>query len=359
MGKGPGTRLRPVGFGRASRLTVKWFTRWEPYLDDALAEFPQTKSCPHDLFARFMQTPGRNRRRTALVSASGEPIAVVGLRARKHFWEPIFSAGVCPRAKMPARDGMLFPAVAALGVDVWMGGWEDAPPSHLPNVRSAFALPMFKVNCADGPYEHWKRSGNWTAVKSARNRTKAFTLEIDGHDAAEWIIRRWELTWRDHPSRETICADDQLIAAQYFQPRGQLHTFRLLDRGDPVGGYTAFVYEDELVLVCNYRAPEYTHASVGLRLFELIVEWATAAGLARVDLGGGHAYKARWAPIGGERWYFNVCPAYLYAPKYVVRSARRLLALRSGTPLRSPDAAAPLVDRASGSAVGRSMVGPT
>jgi hypothetical protein len=312
------------------RLDVKWFDQWATPVDDALAELPESDESPHELLRELMRSRGRTRKRAAVVIANGDPVAVIGLRSRKHFWEPVFSASVSPHGKMPAREGGLFPAVAALGVDVWMGGWEDPPPPSPPKVRSAFALPMYKVDCTVGAEEHWRRAGNKRAVEIGRSRTKGFTLEVDGPGSSEWVIGSWERQWRDHPSQETTCADDQLVAARFLQPRNRLHAFRLLHGSEPVAGYIGTVFRRELVLVCGYRAPEYERRSVGIRLFDLVIDWAADAGFAKVDVGGGHAYKARWAPQDGERWYFNVCPARLYLAKQIVRGVRSALgALRT------------------------------
>ncbi|HEY6202667.1 MAG TPA: GNAT family N-acetyltransferase [Candidatus Limnocylindria bacterium] len=321
-------------------MRVRWFDPWSSEVDAALLLLPEPESCPHDLLAELMQGPTRTRKRTAIITLRGEPVAVVGLRSRKHFWEPVFSASVCPRAKMPARDGMLFPALAALGLDVWTGGWEDAPEGSLPNVRSAFSLPMYKVDCGKGAEEHWRQSGNARAVEIGRNRTRGFTLEVDAPGATEWVIENWGRQWRHHPSQETICVEDQLIAARYFQPRGLLHTFRLLDGGQPAAGYVGAVYRGEIVLVCGHREAEYERRSVGIRLFDLVIDWAAAAGYAKVDIGGGHAYKAKWAPEDGQRWYFNVCPTPLYVVKKAVRVARSSLSsFRNGAAGRATTAA--------------------
>jgi len=310
---------------RSGRLKVEWFEPWADVVDQALAGLAESENCPHALLAQLMNGPTRTRKRTAVVTEKGDPIAVIGLRSRKHFWEPVFSASVCPRAKMPARDGMLFPAFAALDVDIWMGGWEDSPTPPLPDVRSAFSLPMYKVDCRVGPDAHWRRSGNARAIEIGRSRTKGFTLEVNGTEATEWVIGNWDRQWRSHPSQETTCVEDQLIAAHYFQPRGLLHSFRLLDGTNPVAGYIGTVYRNELVLVCGFRAPAFERRSVGVRLFDLVVAWATDAGFSKVDIGGGHAYKAKWAPEDGQRWYFNVCPTRVYLAKSAVRGARGVL----------------------------------
>jgi hypothetical protein len=234
---------------------------------------------------------------------------------------------------------MLFPALAALGVDVWTGGWEDAPDGSLPNVRSAFSLPVYKIDCGKGADVHWRQSGNTRAVQIGRNRTKGFTLEVDARGATEWVVGNWGRQWQHHPSQETTCLEDQLIAARYFQPRGLLHAFRLLHEDEPVAGYIGAVYRKELVLVCGYREAEYERRSVGIRLFDLIIDWAAAAGFAKVDIGGGHAYKAKWAPEDGQRWYFNICPTRLHFAKRAVRLVRSGLgSLTHGTAGRATTA---------------------
>lgn len=328
------------------RLAVRWFESWDPSLDEALRVLPELETCPHELYRMLLKSPARTRKRIALVSADRQPVAVAGLLRRKWFWQPIVD-GVCSiREAMPARNGYLFTALAALGVDVWTGGYETRPPLDAP-LRRCFPLPTYRISCTADFESYWREAGSLKTVKTARTRTRGFALEVDAPGAAAWVIRNWDLKWKDHPAMETIAADDQLLAAEYYQANGRLHSLRLLHDGEPVAGHTFYVHRRSLVYTCTYRDDRYESQSVGTRLLDLSFQWAAESDFDMLDLGSGHGYKERWAPEDGARWYANVCPLHVYVPKQAARLARagvkaakdRVLNSFAVRPLRRSEAA--------------------
>lgn len=302
-------------------LAVRWFDSWDPSLDEVLGTLPELETCPHELYRMLLVSPARTRKRIALVSADGQPVALAGLLRRKWFWQPVADGVNSIRQAMPAREGYLFAALAALGVDVWTGGYEIRPPLDAPT-RRCFPLPTYRISCR-GDYEgYWREAGSLKTVRQARARTRGFTLEVDAPGAAAWVIRSWDQKWMNHPAMETIAADDQILAAQYYQRNGRLHSLRLLLDGAPVAGHNFYVHGRSLVYTCTYRDMRYESKSVGTRLLDLSFQWAAESDFDMIDLGSGHSYKQRWAPEDGARWYANVCPLHIYVPKQAARLAR-------------------------------------
>jgi ribosomal protein S18 acetylase RimI-like enzyme len=307
-------------------LHVKWYDTWATVLDNALYELPEMENCPHELFRLIMQNPSSVRKRTALVIEGDAPIAVVGLRDKGRYWEPV-GRGVTggratARSVAPVREGFLFPALQALGVEVRIGGWRDPPPAS-PIVRSLARNAVFKLDCAGDFEQYWRDSGQWTYIRRGQRKTRTeFTFEVDLPDSAAWVLRSWADKWRDDPAQETASVDDQLLAAEYYQKHGQYHSFLLLHNGWPVAGNTAFAFGDELVWHAGYRRPEWDRYDAGTCVMELMCRWAAKQGFAKVDLGGWHEYKSQWAPEDGEQWEFRIIPLRQHLREQVTWKAR-------------------------------------
>jgi len=307
-------------------LQVAWFDDWRTVLDNALRELPEMENCPHELFRMIMQNPSSTRKRTALVIEGNAPVAVVGLRDKGRYWEPV-GRGVTgqratARSVAPVREGFLVPALQALGVEVRIGGWRDPPPTS-PIVRSLARNAVFKLDCAADFEQYWRDSGQWTFIRRGHRKTRTgFAFEVDLPDSAAWILRSWAEKWRDDPAQETASIDDQLLAAEYYQKQGQYHSFLLLHNGWPVAGNTAFAFGDELVWHAGYRRPEWDRYDAGTCVMELMCRWAAEQGFAKVDLGGWHEYKSLWAPEDGEEWEFRIFPLRQHVREQVTWKAR-------------------------------------
>jgi hypothetical protein len=81
-----------------------------------------------------------------------------------------------------------------------------------------------------------------------------------------------------------------------------------------VAGRIMYVDSGNLVLACTSYADEYRQLGVGIRLFDQSSQRATKTGYAGINLGGGHTYKAQWAPEGEKIWSFNIAPSH-YPPR--------------------------------------------
>jgi ribosomal protein S18 acetylase RimI-like enzyme len=301
-------------------LHVTWFDSWHDALDNALRELPEMDGCSRELFRLIMQNPSSTRKRTALVMDGAEPLAVVGLREQGRHWLPAMQ-GVIPAYVAPARDGYLIPALKALQVDVRIGDW-PAPPPKSARARNAAAVPVFSIDCQSDYEAYWRKSHYMETIRDARKRTEAMTFGVDRPGSAALTIANWAEKWQDHPDQQTITASDLAVAAEYCEPRNQWHSFLLLDGDVPVAGMTGPVRGDHLVLTVSFRDPSYDRRGVGVRILDLIVQWAAAQGFAKVELGGWYGYKAKWAPQDGEHWDLRICPLRQHLREQVAWKAR-------------------------------------
>ncbi len=297
-------------------LRVEYFDTWHPVLDDALKTLPEIPTCPHDLFRQIASNPASTEKRLALVSDGGKPVAVAALRRRQRHWEPV-GYGVTHDAVMPAKEGYLYPALAALKLDVWVVAAETFPIHDA--VRQTFPTPRYAMSTKADFDEYWHGSGLWGIVKYSRRRTRNYRLEVDRADAADWTIRRWAERWQGDPSEETIVIEDLLTAAKYLFDHGRYHTFRLFDGDRPVAGHNFLVYGRSIVFQTTFFDTAYRKDGVGSRLLDLVFHWARDVGFEKIDLGGGHTYKSDWAPQDGNLWNYNVCPENLHRMKQATR----------------------------------------
>jgi CelD/BcsL family acetyltransferase involved in cellulose biosynthesis len=186
-------------------------------------------------------------------------------------------------------------------------------------------LPVWKVNLETDFEAFWRQTGHLSSIKRTRRRTRQFTFSVDAPGSAEWIIRQWAEKFREQTNQPADAVDDCILRAAYLQPRGRLHTFLLLDNGEPIAGEIGIVHRRELLPATPYRHPSYHRYGIGSRLLDLVCSWAAAQGFTRVDLGPTNAYKEKWAPVESERWVFRVSPPHLEDARWAGRLGRSLL----------------------------------
>jgi GNAT acetyltransferase-like protein len=309
--------------GTTRKLRTTWFTGWNPVLDEALAELPEMPTCPHDLYRELSENQSSVPKRLALVTDRGQPVCVVCLRRRDHHWRLVTDGGVAPRSMAPARPDSLYPALASLGVDLWLSSIVEKPPAAW--TRSLTSHPFYRISLSTDYERYWRESGHRETLRRARSQLReGFSFEVDQPGAAEWTIEGWKQKWGDSASSEASSASDRVVAARYFQKRGRFHSVRLLRNGEPIAGHSALVLGDNgLLILSTHRLPEFR--SAGTRLYELLFHWAAEAGFDNIDLGTGDAYKMRWAPEAGVRWSFNIAPWHLSAVKRLVGARRPLI----------------------------------
>jgi GNAT superfamily N-acetyltransferase len=248
-------------------------------------------------------------------------VAVVGVRRRSRHWE-LATRGVVAYCAMPALPKFLYPALAALRVDLWVYYQNRPPPDRF--AQTVDTMQTYRLDCKTDFEAHWKQTGLIRSIKRSRRLAERFTFEVDAPGSAAWAIRDWAAKWKHSPA--SVSAPDFLVAAEYLQARKLLHSFWLLDESTPVAGRIMYVDGDDLVLACTSYLEEYRQLGVGVRLFEQSSQWAARAGYATINLGGGHDYKAQWAPQGETIWTFNVAPNYVYLAKRVAWACRAGLA---------------------------------
>jgi hypothetical protein len=301
-----------VDKARADALRVEFFDAWDRALDDALAVLREMPTCPHELYRAICRNPSLPPKKLALVSENGAPVAVASLRRRQRHWEPALY-GVTHDAVMPAKEGYLYAALAALKLDIWVIAAEELPLQRW--IRSYFGSPRYAM-AADADFEeYWGRSDLGRLVRAARKRTADFRFEVDGEGGAAWTVERWAERWASDAAEETIVKSDLLLSADFLQKRDLYHSFRLMDGERPVAGHNFLVLGDSILSQTTHFDDEYRGLSVGSRLTDLIFYWARESGYRKIDLGGGHTYKLKWAPQDGELWNYNICPEHLHRVK--------------------------------------------
>ena len=288
---------------RSRHFEVVWFDSWDHVLDNALHELPEMEHCPHELFRLIMQNPSSTPKRIALVMKGDDAMAVVGLRQKGRHWLPAIQ-GIFPESIAPAREGFLFPALGALGVDVRISGSAARPPMP---ARDAVPVPVYSIDCQGDFEKYWRESGYMKTIRLARNRTKAFKFEVDRPGSAALIIANWAEQWRDHPDQQTIIASDLAVAAEH--PASQWHSFLILDGDVATAGLSCLVRGKDLLATVMFRDKKYDWHYVGTRILDLAVQWAAEHGFAKFEMGGWYSYKAKWAPQTGEHWDSRVCPS--------------------------------------------------
>jgi len=293
--------------------------RWDARLDAALAQLPETPSCPHDLYRALAGSLPARERLLALVERDGAPVALLALRQQQRHWR-LVTDGVVPSPGAPSVPGELLSALSALGRDIWVGA-QDAPPPRGVPVSGTYAIQAYRMPATADFEAFWHETGMWGMVKRGRESTKRFDIRVDeGPGAAEWTLRQWAQRWK---SEETRTLPQLLVAADHLQRRGLYHTFRMFDGERPIAGYNFQAVGGRLVFQTTWYDEHYATRKVGARLFEYAFFWARDNGFDEIDIGGGHDYKALWAPPRGELWAYNLCPW----PRVALKRARSLAAL--------------------------------
>ncbi|MBZ9973831.1 MULTISPECIES: GNAT family N-acetyltransferase [unclassified Mesorhizobium] len=284
---------------------IAWFDAWNSTLDQALGFLPAIPGCDRDLY-RELTRPTSARKRHALATENGHPTALISLRRRRRYWEPVAYqslSGVIAPASSPAA---LARALHALGVEVRVEAGLDKSVVEL-NPRSYWSPDNYSVNLR-GDYEaRWSRNHRKN-VRRARQRCDEFMrLRIDDETDLEWCCAQWGRMWEGNDAEETVAAEDRLRFWRAFMKRQtagspiQFHTLHLLD-GDRRTAGVVLMCQDGVVLgQCIVRDPEYDRFWVGVRIMEASIEWAARVGHRQFDLGSGQDYKQSWGePVAGR-----------------------------------------------------------
>jgi hypothetical protein len=309
-----------------NNLNVRWFDNWHPVLDEALQSLPELDGAPHELFRLLVQNPGPSRKKTALISEGGTPVAVIGLRQKGRLsWEPVMQ-WIIPGEPFPSKPGYLMRALEALNREIWVAWWraENPPPSgHL--TRYMESTPTYRMSCQEDIEQFWRANGYYKTIRRVRNRCKDYTVRINEPGSAEWTIKRWEEKWRADFADVDPSLSDRILAANYLEAIGRYYTVSLFDRDVLIGGATMTVHKKDIVAGVLYFDPPYRKDGVGDRLIDLSFSLAIENDFEIFDIGGGHEYKKHWAKQDGERWWFHICPEPLYRVREFIQWGRKTI----------------------------------
>ncbi len=299
------------------------FGSWSGALDDALQIIPEDEDYPHALIKLLAEQRAGRRKKICLVTRDGSPIAIAPLRKANAFvWQPV-TQYILPGIVIPAVRGELSAALDSLGLNIRVALWrtEFGPPSG-PRVRDVTRTVTYGMKCSEDFEAYWKKRNVWRYLRSAQTKWGHLTLTVNAPGAAEWIISNWARKWGVLEDE----AEDRIIAAKFLEARGQHYALLLCDGDQKVAGVTSLIHRGDMIGQSIYRQSE--DGNLGNHLIHLAFRWAREQGFNAVDIGGGHDYKRRFAPPGGERYEFTVSPFWRYAPEKGLRAAKsRLRAL--------------------------------
>jgi hypothetical protein len=309
--QGPVTGLR----NRVKEVARRWeaarvgleardFTGWGPELDAALETLPQAPNCPGDLLRLLCEPRQDTPKRIVLLTERGAPVAVVPLRFTAWGWEPV-TTWIVPGPPFPVRDGDLVRALRAVGLPMKIAWWRcPAPIPEGRGIACVKATPTHQIALGSDFEQYWRSMGRLKDIKQARKRCNQFQLSVDPPDGAGWTIRNAGVKWHI-PGGIT---EDLVTAAEWLEACGGHHTLLLCEGDRPVAGMSCHVDQGDLVGHTTFRDPNANWFCAGVFLMDRLTVWAAQRGFARLDLGGGFEYKARWAPEAGTNYTLQVTP---------------------------------------------------
>jgi hypothetical protein len=303
--------------GRTSYRVVEKARPFQDFLD-ALDELTAGDDEVSRLVHRRLAEPTGVPKRNVLVLHGGEPVLATTLRSRQHFWEPATTT-CAPYLRLPHRDGHLEAALAAAEHEIhileYFGDPQDFRHQRV-TLLEVFAMPL-----QEGDFRSYWSDNTRRAVAKTRTKTAGVTVALDDPHALEWLVSRWEGNWADNPSDETGVADDLRAAWPDMLACGLLRTVTLLADGRPVAAYASGVRGRDLIGLVTARDRSWTSGSLGTRVLVETMQAAQEAGFQRLEIGGYHEYKHRFAPSGGFHPQIRVIPG---APGRIEARARRL-----------------------------------
>lgn len=298
-------------------FTIRWSKNWTPELDEALAQLPESPSCPHGALKAIIGAASATRKEIALVSRRGDPVAVVPIRRVGRRWEFV-GQNVLARSAPPAQPGMLLPALRALGRDIECWGTTVRPPEGM--VHDLRPDPVHVIHLQDDYEAYWREMKNHGAVRSARKRTRDLSILVDAPGAAEWIITNAHRAYG--LAHQTA---DEIAAANWLGNHGAMHSVWLMSGSTPVSGATMHVYEPGSAAGMTFFSdPAFSWHQPGVRMIDYICEMFRDLGLLTFDLRGstGFPYKVLWAPANESYWHYRVTPTSHRIATLAFRTAR-------------------------------------
>ncbi len=282
----------------------------------ALEMLPSPPGCTRGTYLTLLKDT-EYQKRHVLVRRADEPVALLSLRRRKSFWEPV-TQQCLPGFIAPAEDEQaLKAALKYSGLEVAVSsGLASSAASLEPSVQYGYDVYGVRL---DADYEaHWslnkRRCRN--SIQKARRKCKQFDVVVDGPDDLEWGLAAWRDMWKDDPEAEVCAYPDRLNfwrALRDAPPAGRdqlgLRTLCVRD-GDRIVACVIFLScGDKLMWQSTSRSFDYDAYGVGTYALDRAIEWAREQGFKLVDLAGGGGFKADWAPVIGQRYGAEFRPA--------------------------------------------------
>jgi hypothetical protein len=306
---------------------VAWSNTWGPEHDAALRLLPEMERCSHDLFARLARNPSAAKKRFAIVSRDDTPVAVVALRKRQSFWEPVTEAAV-PWCLFPALPGDHAAVLQTLNLRVQC--IRDVHPEDL-NPDEVHPYTVHRAHLSDDIEAYWHKSRHDKTVRAARRKTEDLTVRTNQPGDMEWVVASWVENWKGDRDEQGLAGPDCLLAGLELQRLGEYHVVALADGDELVAGATLYVRSGlmggQIFTWDRSRAKQW----VGTRLMDECFNLARDLGCDTFDLGGVSDYKEKWAPADGERYFaiFKPRPGLLRRTRALASRARRRLGFRA------------------------------
>ncbi|BAN01753.1 GNAT family N-acetyltransferase [Ilumatobacter coccineus] len=330
-------RLARIPYRRGG-VRIKWFDDWPDELDEALVDIGVRDEFGVDAHRIAAQPRDGVKKLHAIVTRHREPIAVISLRRRGTFWEPV-TAQCLPEPTFAARAGELGCALRALGIEIRVEasqGWGERHGADERWPETSFVADI----APPADYEtHWRSSSHWKKVRSARNRTADFELAYDDVGDLRWTVDRWEANWRDDSHQAAVAAADRIAVWTHLLANGQVQTVSLRENGVPIAGAVNVAVGSRLTGQCIARDLDHPAKSSGHRVIDAGFEHARAAGFQTFDLGGSVGYKSAWAPPGEVRSVAVFEPRWRRAPGQLRRlgeTSRRRFTSQTDAPAPAP-----------------------
>jgi hypothetical protein len=279
-----------------------------PFRDflDAMDELTAGEDEARRMVHRRLAEPTGVPKRNVLVLHGGAPVLATTLRLRQHFWEPATTT-CAPYLRLPHREGHLEAALAASGHDIRISEYFGDPQDFRHQdviLREVFTMPL-----QEGDFRSYWSYKTRRDVAKTTNKTADLTVALDDPDALDWLVSRWADNWADSPSDETGVAHDLRAVWPELLARGLLRTVTLLADGRLVAGKAMGVCGETLLSLVTARDKSWPRGSLGTRVLVAAMEAARAAGFQRLELGGYHEYKHRFAPPGGFHPRIRITPS--------------------------------------------------
>lgn len=294
---------------RPDSIELEEHDAWSEELDQILQDLPEPVGCSRDAY-RQLCLPTPYRKRHLVFREAGETIALVSVRRRRNYWEPV-SYQALPGFIAPARDNdALTRALRAAGIEINISAGLDQSVETLgPDV-----VYSYDVNSLDlrADYEtHWEQDKrkHLNSVRKARRKCADFEIVVDGDDDLEWGLSAWRDMWADDKEEEVCAYQDRLRFWQAIRDERRdvetdirLHTLSVRD-GDRITSCVIFISRGKrLFWQCTSRDFEYNKFGVGTYALDAALQWAREQGFQSADLAGGGGFKAQWAPVSGKRY---------------------------------------------------------